>query len=189
MEVTHEVVVEQVSHRYVEVEQVAPPLVSDLNLDALLEVEQVGLADWVAQQPTSFGRERLRLFVAEECLAVVGFESHQRFERSDSTNFSTLAERTCPAGTTRCSKRADALVERATNRRRVSADTVCLAITAPSLLPTVAYRCRAPACLDDTLTVQHHAGPHLCSSEICALNRARRVPAQDPRPSAAKRAP
>lgn len=115
VKVTHEVVVEQVSHRHVEVEQVSPPLVGNLNLDALLQVVQVSLADRVAQQLTSFGRERYGFFVVEEGLAVVRLEGHHGFERNDSTNLSTLAERTCPGGTTRCSNRADALVERATN--------------------------------------------------------------------------
>ena len=72
------------------------------------------LADWVAQQLTRCGRECIGFFVVEERLAVVRFEGHQDFERSDSTNFSTLAEGTCRVGTTRCSNRAEALVERAT---------------------------------------------------------------------------
>src|SRR5699024_8596329 len=80
VKVAHEVVVEQIPHRYVDVEQVCPPFIGNLNLDALLQVIQVGLADWVTQQLMSFGRERCGFFVVEESLAVVGFEGHQGFE-------------------------------------------------------------------------------------------------------------
>lgn len=133
MKFPHKVIRQQLRCRDHPIDHLTDILLRDPVLNLLFQVVEVRLADRIAEKLTRFGSQAIALFLAEEGLAVVGLEGHQALARNDSTNFSTFSERTWSAGTTRFSSCAEALVERTTNRRRASADIVCLVI-APSVV-------------------------------------------------------
>lgn len=131
MQLADEVVGQQVGRRQIASHHASDVFVGDLVLDQLLEVVEVCFADRITKKFSSSVCKGLALFLGEEGFAVVRPEGHQALARRAATKFSTFSERTWSAGTSRRSSRADALVERATKRRRASADIVCLVIAAP----------------------------------------------------------
>jgi hypothetical protein len=94
VEISDEVVVKQVANRHVPVQEVAPPLICYLGLDLLFEVVEVGLADRLPRISRAAGVSASASSWLTRGFPIVRFEGHQALARSDSTNFSTLVERT-----------------------------------------------------------------------------------------------
>jgi hypothetical protein len=109
----------------------------DLRLYALFKVIHSRLANRLIKELASLRDEGFQFVVGYLCFAVSRRQHRQAFDLRSARNFSTLGERTNPAGTTLRSNKADASVDRTAKRLMASLATI-RGFTPASLQPQVA---------------------------------------------------